>query len=100
VQWVDLGSQRALEFAARRLPASLGLLVTRRSDVAAAAPLDLDRALPPDAFQRIVLASLSLASLHHILRGRLGSPPTRPVIARVAEASGGNPFFAIEIAQH
>jgi DNA-binding CsgD family transcriptional regulator len=99
VQWVDLASQRALEFVARRLPASLGLLVTRRGDGAAAAPLDLDRALPPDSLQRVVLASLSLASLHHILRERLGSTPSRPIFARVAEASGGNPFFAIEIAR-
>jgi tetratricopeptide (TPR) repeat protein len=99
VQWVDLASQRALEFAARRLPASVGFLVTRRSNGPAAAPLDLDRALPPDALQRMVLESLSLASLHHIVRERLGGTPTRPVIARVAEASGGNPFFAIEIAR-
>jgi DNA-binding CsgD family transcriptional regulator len=99
VQWVDLASQRALEFAARRLPASVGFVVTRRSDGPAAAPLDFERALPPDALQRIVLESLSLASLHHILRERLGGTPTRPVIARVAEASGGNPFFAIEIAR-
>ena len=99
VQWVDLASQRALEFVARRLPASLGLLVTRRGDGSAAAPLDLDRALPPDSLQRVMLSSLSLASLHHILRERLGSSPTRPIIARVAEASGGNPFFAIEIAR-
>ena len=99
VQWVDLASRRALEFAARRLPASLGLLVTKRSDGAAAAPLDLDRALRPDSLQRVVVESLSLASLHHILREQLGNPPARPVIARVAEASGGNPFFAIEIAR-
>jgi DNA-binding CsgD family transcriptional regulator len=99
VQWVDLASQRALEFAARRLPASVGFVATRRSDGPAAAPLDLDRALPPDALQRILLESLSLASLHHILRERLGGTPTRPIIARVAEASGGNPFFAIEIAR-
>jgi hypothetical protein len=99
VQWVDLASQRALEFAARRLPASVGFVVTRRSDGSAAAPLDLERALPPDALQRMVLESLSLASLHHIVRERLGGTPSRPVIARVAEASGGNPFFAIEIAR-
>jgi predicted ATPase len=37
--------------------------------------------------------------LHHIVRERLGTSPTRPVIARIAEASGGNPFFAIEIAR-
>jgi AAA ATPase domain len=99
VQWVDLASRRALEFAVRRLPAQLGLLVTRRSEGAAEAPLELDRALPADAFQRIYLGSLSLASLHHIVRERLGTSPTRPMIARIAEASGGNPFFAIEIAR-
>jgi AAA ATPase domain len=54
--------------------------------------LALDRALPPDAFECVVLGSLSLASLHHIVRERLGTSPTRPVIARIAEASGGNPF--------
>jgi predicted ATPase len=99
VQWVDLASRRALEFAARRLPAQLLLFVTRRSEGAAEVPLELDRALPPDAFERVVLGSLSLASLHHIVRERLGTSPTRPVIARIAEASGGNPFFAIEIAR-
>jgi ATP/maltotriose-dependent transcriptional regulator MalT len=99
VQWVDQASRRALEFAARRLPAQLRLFVTRRSEGAADVPLELDRALPPDAFERVVLGSLSLASLHHIVRERLGASPTRPVIARIAEASGGNPFFAIEIAR-
>lgn len=99
VQWVDLASRRALEFAVRRLPAPLRLFVTRRSETAAKVPLELDRALPPHAFQRVVLGSLSLASLHHIVRKRLGTSPTRPMIARIAEASGGNPFFAIEIAR-
>jgi DNA-binding CsgD family transcriptional regulator len=99
VQWVDLASRRVLEFAVRRLPAQLRLLVTRRSEGAAEVPLELDRALPPDAFQRVALGSLSLASLHHIVRERLGISPTRPVIARITEASGGNPLFAIEIAR-
>jgi predicted ATPase len=99
VQWVDLASRRALEFAVRRLPTQLQLLVTRRGEGTAEVPLELDRALPPEAFQRVVLGSLSLASLHHIVRERLGTSPTRPMIARLAEASGGNPFFAIEIAR-
>jgi DNA-binding CsgD family transcriptional regulator len=99
VQWVDLASRRALEFAVRRLPARVGLFVTSRSEGSVEVPLELDRALPPDGLQRVVLGSLSLASLHHIVRERLGTSPTRPMIARIAEASGGNPFFAIEIAR-
>ena len=70
VQWVDLASRRALEFAARRLPAQLRLCITRRSEGAADVPLELDRALPPAAFECVVLGSLSLASLHHIVRER------------------------------
>lgn len=98
VQWVDSASQRALEFAARRLPGQHGVIVARRTDGVAEAPLDLDRALPQDRLQRVELGPLSLAALHHIVSERLQSSPTRPTIARIAEASGGNPFFAIEIA--
>src|SRR5436190_6406350 len=75
------------------------MLLTRRCERAAEAPLELERALPPAAVRRVVLGSMSLASLHHIVRERLGTSPSRPMIARVAEASGGNPFFAIEIAR-
>ena len=42
VQWVDLASRRALEFAVRRLPAQVGLFVTRRSGGGAEVPLGLD----------------------------------------------------------
>ena len=36
-------------------------------------------------------------SLHRLLRGRLGLELARPEVTRVGEASGGNPFFALEI---
>ena len=39
------------------------------------------------------------AALHHLLDDRLGSAPSRPALARLAEASGGNPFLALEIAR-
>jgi AAA ATPase domain len=99
VQWVDAASQRALEFAARRLPARLGLLLARRTEGEDEAPLELDRALPQDQLRRAVLGPLSLASLHHIVSGQLASALTRPTLARIAQASGGNPFFALEIAR-
>ena len=99
VQWVDSASERALEFAARRFPAQLGLLVARRTGAAAEAPLGLDAAVPQDRMERVVPGPLSLASLHHILSGQIRAPLTRPMLARIAEASGGNPFFALEIAR-
>ncbi len=99
VQWLDPASEDALGFAARRLPEHTGLLVTRRADGTEEAPLGLDRVLLGNRFVRLLLGGLSLTSLHHLISGRLGLSFPRSTLARVAEASGGNPFFALEIAQ-
>ncbi len=101
VQWLDPASARALEFAARRLPTQAGLLLARRTDAEADAepPLGLSRALTEDRLDRLTLGPLSLGALHHLIRGRLGAPPGRPTLVRIAEASGGNPFYALELAR-
>jgi DNA-binding CsgD family transcriptional regulator len=99
VQWLDPASEGALAFAARRLPPGLGLLVTRRTRGGEELPLRLGRALPDDRVLRVVPAPLSLAGLHHLVKERLGSSLPRPLLARLTEASGGNPFFALEIAR-
>jgi DNA-binding CsgD family transcriptional regulator len=99
VQWLDSASARALEFAARRLPAQAGLLLTRRSDGPEETPLHLDRALPEERLLRIVPTPLSLGALHHLIESRLGTAPPRPKLIRILEASRGNPFFALEIAR-
>jgi len=95
-QWLDAASARALAFAARRLPGDVGVLLTRRGtgdDI----PLDLDKALPEDGLDRRLVGPLSLAALHHVLRSRLGTSFPRPLLTRLATASGGNPFVALEI---
>ena len=97
-QWLDPASERALAFAARRLPPRLGLLVARRTGGDAEAPLGLDSALP-DRLERVVPGPLSLAALHHVIGSRLGKTFARPTLTRIAEVSGGNPFFALEIAR-
>jgi DNA-binding CsgD family transcriptional regulator len=98
VQWLDPASAGALAFAARRLPDRVGLLVTRRGS-GEPLPLGLERALPAGRLERLTPRPLSIAALHHLLRERLGSAPPRPALARLAEASGGNPFLALEIAR-
>ena len=97
VHWLDLASEEALAFAVRRLPAQLGLLVARRSDPSEELPLDLGRALPPDRVDLLVPPPLTLAGLHHLIRSNLGTSLPRPLLVRLAEGSGGNPFFALEI---
>jgi DNA-binding CsgD family transcriptional regulator len=99
VQWIDRASERALEFAVRRLPERVGVVVTRRSDGAGDAPLGLSRALPDPLVMRVGLGPLSLAALHGLLRAKLGTAPPRPVLRRIAAASGGNPFYALELAR-
>jgi DNA-binding CsgD family transcriptional regulator len=97
VQWLDAPSQRILAFAARRLgDAPVGILVTQRGD--AGDPLDLSHAFE-DRFGEIRVGPLSIGALHHLIRTRLGLRIPRPTMARVHQASGGNPMFALEFAQ-
>jgi hypothetical protein len=82
----------------RRLPERFGLLLTRRGSDEEL-PLGLSRALPGEQVRRLVRKPLSLASLQQIFSSQLGMSFPRPLLARIADASGGNPFFALEIAQ-
>jgi predicted ATPase len=97
VQWLDPPSQRILAFAARRLgDAQVGILVTQRGD--AGDPLDLPHAFE-ERVAEIRVGPLSVGALNHLIRTRLGLRIPRPTMARVHQASGGNPMFALEFAQ-
>jgi predicted ATPase len=98
VQWLDRATAGALEFAIRRLPADAGVLVARRWDGGEELPLGLAHAFSM-AVERVLLGPLGLAALFQVLRQELGSAPSRPVLARIAAASGGNPFYALELAR-
>ena len=60
-------------------------------------PFELDRSFPDDRLTRISLGPLSLGAVHNLLEERLGLDLTRPELARVQEATAGNPFFALEL---
>lgn len=98
-QWLDAPSARALEFAARRVGAArIGFLISVRAG-AVLLPLGLERAFSDEQLGRVSLGHLSLGALHRLLAARLASPLARPVLLRIERASGGNPFFALEIAR-
>jgi DNA-binding CsgD family transcriptional regulator len=97
IQWLDPASQRILAFAARRLgDAPVGILVTQRGD--AGDPLDLRHALE-ERVAEIHVGPLSVGAINHLIRTRLGLRISRRAMARVHQASGGNPMFALEFAQ-
>ena len=99
VQWLDRASARALEFAVRRLPPRVNLLVTQRADSSDEPALGLAEEPAAWSLERVRLGPLSVAALHHLIRARLGEAPSRPLLVRIASSSGGNPFYALEIAR-
>jgi len=98
VQWLDQSSSAALTFAVRRLRNEpIALLWAHRTD-GEELPLQVEHAtFAPEALLRITLGPLSMGALHRLLRARLDLSLTRPVLRRIHETSGGNPFFALEI---
>src|SRR4051794_34119845 len=98
VQWLDQASSTVLEFALRRMrSAPVRLMATRRS--IHTTDHDLTTALDPAAVRRVGVGPLGSAALYQVLAtaGRATMP--RPLFVRILEASGGNPFFALEMAR-
>lgn len=97
-QWLDPASAAVLLVALRRLRAErVGLLATLRTGPEGAVAFELDRGVVEVRRQRITVGPLSLGAVHALLRERLGLELTRPELARVQEATAGNPFFALEL---
>ena len=100
VQWLDRPTVTALVFAIRRLrDEPVGLVLAHRSNGGGQDMLDLEHALAPNRLHRMTLGPLSLGALQAMLRARLGRSWPRPLLRRIHERSGGNPFFALEIAR-
>jgi DNA-binding CsgD family transcriptional regulator len=98
VQWLDSSSRAAVEFAIRRMSGRFGVMVTERTDsdqTVAASWLQVSR---PDGIARIRVSPMSLGALHEVISARLGRSLPRPTMVRIAEVSGGNPFYAQELA--
>jgi DNA-binding CsgD family transcriptional regulator len=99
IQWIDAPSATALEFALRRLESErVGLLAARRrsgSDAAGGIP----DALSPDRLRRLDIGPLDRDSLGQLLLARLHVSLSPPALNQLYRVSGGNPFFALEIAR-
>jgi len=89
--WLDPQSAAALEFALRRLDGtSVRLVATARTGS--------DTALLEADARRVLVGPLEFDALAALLRERFDVGFRRPVLRRLDEASGGNPFYAIELA--
>ena len=99
--WADPASREALAFAVRRLAAlPVRLLVAQRADIPGGSlPLGLAEAARPILVERLWLEPLSMGALHQLLRAATDSSFARPALLRIQELSGGNPFYALELAR-
>jgi DNA-binding CsgD family transcriptional regulator len=99
VQWIDPATARVMTFATRRLSDErVGLLLARPA-TEEPPPLGVVDALPVDRVRIVGVGPLDAHQLSVIVRERTGWSPTKPESERLAEASGGNPFYALEIAR-
>jgi len=99
LQWLDRSSKDVLAFAARRFKSGIGLLVTERSDAEGGSAVTWLHLSRPDRIDRVRIGPLSIGGLHMLISSRLGRSLPRPTMVRIAETSGGNPFFALELAR-
>ncbi|MEO6124364.1 MAG: LuxR C-terminal-related transcriptional regulator [Ilumatobacteraceae bacterium] len=96
LQWLDRSSADVVEFALRRIgDERIGVLTCAREGEPVPALGQAFRGTHWTA--SLALQGLGVASLFHIIRAELGVTLSRPALARVAEASGGNPLIALEL---
>jgi ATP/maltotriose-dependent transcriptional regulator MalT len=98
-QWLDSSSQAVVAFAARRLKGRIGVLVTERTEADGRPGAEWLRLSRLDGVERLRIGPLSLGGLRKVITARLGRALSRPAIVRISELSGGNPFYALELAR-
>jgi DNA-binding CsgD family transcriptional regulator len=94
VQWIDPASATVLGFALRRLDGE-----AVRTVVSVRSGREVPLQLSDERTDAIELGALSRGALHHLLNERLGLSLRRPLAQRVYSLSGGNPFYALELAR-
>ncbi len=92
-QWLDGPSRQVVEFAIRRCRGPVAILLARRTGETVADPLPRN----PERLQTVHFGPLSPGALRQLLNQAAGAPISRSLFTRIAEVSGGNPFFALEL---
>ncbi|WP_163745994.1 helix-turn-helix transcriptional regulator [Mycolicibacterium helvum] len=97
LQWIDASSIAAIRFAVRRLTSGVAVACTLRSGAGAAdARIEL---AAPDALTRIHLQPLTAGELQDVLAAQPMGRVSRSRVLRIHQLSGGNPFYALELAR-
>ena len=95
VQWLDASSAAVLAVALRRVTGPVGTIATLRPD---AKRHELAEVFAELGERRMELGPIGLAELHELLARRVGVTFSPPQLRQLQETSGGNPYFALELA--
>ena len=96
LQWLDAASVGALQLALRRLRYErVGFLATVLEAPAVRLPFGLEGSVPGAV--QLSLGPLEAGALHQLLKDRLELELSRPELARIRDATAGNPFFVLEL---
>jgi DNA-binding CsgD family transcriptional regulator len=97
-QWLDYASSAGLAYGIRRFRAErIGLLLSRRSGLESVLLNELLRSPVGERFTRVHVGPLDPTTLGRVVQDHLGTSLPRPLLAEVHQASGGSPFYALEI---
>ena len=99
LQWLDGSSAAVLLYALRRLrDERVKLLASCRGEPGAPLPFACELALAEE-IERLAVGPLSRGALYRLLQRQLGISLPPALLSAVHETSGGNPFFALELAR-
>lgn len=98
VQWLDGSSRSALTFALRRMINDPIRVIATERLVSDSPEVQERLCLGLEATRRLI-GPVSIGTLQQILVGRLSVTLSRPTLARVHQATGGNPMVSLEMAR-
>ncbi|MDE3204317.1 MAG: AAA family ATPase [Acidobacteriota bacterium] len=98
-QWLDRASASVIEYCLRRLPAGIGLLIAERNGSPASWHRLFDSLSDSYRHGLWQIGPLGRNHIERLIRDRLGNEVRSSLLSRACEASGGNPFYAIELAR-
>ena len=100
LQWLDVPSARTVEFALRRLTREqVGLLASVRDQGDRRPASAVRTGLPTERLTRLRVGPLALGAFQSAVRATAGSGLSLLTIRRLFDASGGNPFYGLELAR-
>jgi DNA-binding CsgD family transcriptional regulator len=92
--WLDRASAAALSYAVRRAADEGVLFVLARRRGASESGFVVD-----GAAELVEVTALSFGAIQRLVRSRVSMPLLRSTQRRIHDLSGGNPFFALELAR-